>query len=227
MVGIRATAAVAVLTRAPSSGGKTRLFATLGRPFDAALLAALLLDTIDGASVPGTALAVFVEPGDRIAEVRALVPPDALVVSQHEGTLGQRMSAAMRDLFERGAGAVALVGSDLPALSRDAVAAAFTHLQDDPDALVLGPSEDGGYYLIASARPVDVFDDIEWGSGGVLAQTRSRAQQRGLRVVLLERGADVDTVEDLQRVVHDAPTERAPRTRAWARSRAVFTERTE
>src|SRR5215216_1411447 len=96
---------VAVLTRAPSAGGKSRLFAELGTPPDASLLAALLLDTIDaideresssGQARNGVTRVVAVAPASACDEVRGLVARDVLVVPQAEGTLGDRMAGVMR-----------------------------------------------------------------------------------------------------------------------------------
>ena len=208
MVGEPGPIVVAVLTRAPSRGGKSRLFAALGRPPDAALLSALLLDTLDGVQVPGTTRAVLVEPADACDEVHALVSHDVRVGPQTDGSLGERMRAAMEGLFVEGASMVVLVGSDLPDITPQLILDAVSHLRRDPSSLVLGPARDGGYYLIAATTVPDVFDGIEWGSSHVLEDTQAAAATNGLRVHLLEPLRDVDTPDDLEAVV-------APRTRAW------------
>jgi len=210
MVELANAAVVAILTRAPSSGGKSRLFAALGRPPDAALLSALLLDTIDGVRALGVAPILAVEPPDARDEVRALVP-DVAVIAQTSGTLGERMRAVMQEVLARGARAVLLVGSDLPDLRPRLVIDAFAALDADRDALVIGPSHDGGYYLIGASAVPAVFDDVEWGSDRVLAQTIAAAERQSLKVRLLDPIGDVDTVDDLRRV-------QAPRTRSWWRA---------
>ena len=187
------------------------MFAELGRPPDAALLSALLLDTLDGVHLPGTRRVVFVEPADACDEVRAIVPRDVEVRAQAEGSLGERMHDAMARLFHEGASIVVLVGSDLPDITPARIATAVAQLERDPGALVLGPAHDGGYYLIASTATPSVFDDVEWGSSRVLEQTRSSADGSGQRVELIDSLRDVDTLEDLRSVV-------APRTRAWLRA---------
>jgi len=206
---------VAVLTRAPSAGGKSRLFAGLGRPPDPRLLEALLLDTIDGAVPPGVRCVIAVTPGSACDEVRDLIS-ESEVIPQAEGDLGERMRAAMAHLLERGARTVALVGSDLPHITAAPVMAAFDALDDDPDALVLGPATDGGYYLVAATRVPDIFSGIEWGSPHVLEQTRHAAVTHGFRVRLLPEMSDVDTVGDLRRV--SALAEPPLRTAAWVRN---------
>jgi rSAM/selenodomain-associated transferase 1 len=209
MVDLADAPVAAILTRAPSSGGKSRLFAALGRAPDPALLAALLLDTVDSVNTTGVTRIVAVDPPERCDEVRALLP-GIEVVPQAAGSLGDRMAALMLALFDRGASAVALVGSDLPDLDRSLVEQAFLILGTDPRALVLGPASDGGYYLVAATSVPLVFEGVSWGTAQVLAQTMANADRVGLDVRLLEVRTDVDTVEDLRRV-------RAPRTAAWRR----------
>jgi rSAM/selenodomain-associated transferase 1 len=212
MVGESGPVVVAVLTRAPSRGGKSRLFAALGRPPDPALLSALLLDTLDGVRLDGTIRVVCVEPVEACDDVRTLVAPDVRVQPQRGESLGDRMRQTMDDLFADGASIVVLVGSDLPDITASSISSAIARLQDDPASLVLGPARDGGYYLIAATTTPDVFEGIEWSSPRVLEQTRAAASQHGLRVHLLEPLGDVDTLEDLQSV-------RARRTRSWVGSR--------
>ena len=206
---------LAVLTRAPSSGGKTRLFTSLGVPFDPALVNALLLDTLDGAAADGVRRIVAVTPPDACDEVRRLVG-DVEVVPQTGGSLGERMRALMDTLFSRGAPAVALIGSDVPHITGAAIAEAFALVARDPDALVLGPAADGGYYLIAAQRLPDVFSGIAWGSARVCVQTERAAVEDGFLVHYLAPMADVDTSEDLRRA---AASGLARRTAAWLAGR--------
>jgi len=212
MVGVPGPIVVAVLTRAPSRGGKSRLFAALGRPPDPTLLSALLLDTLDGVTLSGTTRVVFVDPADACDDVRALVPHDVDVRGQPRGSLGERMRDAMASLFAEGASIVVLVGSDLPDITTSTIGDAIAMLRSEPESLVLGPAHDGGYYLIAATTTPNVFDGVEWGSPRVLAQTRSVAERQGLRVQLIDWLRDVDTADDLRAV-------RAPRTRAWLADR--------
>ena len=219
MVELAGAPTLAILTRAPSSGGKTRLFAELGIDPDPRLLEALLLDTAEGASLPGVRTVIAVTPPSSRDEVHTLVEAstslDIEVIAQPEGDLGARMRETMSMLFARGASAVVLIGSDLPHLDADAVRAALHILARDPDTLVLGPAADGGYYLIAATRVPDVFDRISWSTPDVLAQTMRAAEQRGVRVELLAPCGDVDTAEDLRRVSAGG---KARRTNGWVKA---------
>jgi rSAM/selenodomain-associated transferase 1 len=214
MVDVADAAVLAVLTRAPSSGGKTRLFADLGRVPDRRLLEALLLDTIERAAPTGVRRVIVVTPGSACAEVQELAP-GVDVIPQAEGDLGERMHAAMVHLFERGARSVAVIGSDLPDITPDSVAAAFEALESDPEALVLGPAADGGYYLVAARRVPDIFTGIEWGSARAMEQTERLAMAQGFRVRRITAMSDVDTADDLRRAAGGTPAPR--RTAAWVR----------
>ncbi len=215
MVDLSNARVVTILTRAPSSGGKTRLFAALGYPTDPRLLTALLLDTVDGAAAPGVARVVSVTPASACDEMVALVPQGVSVIPQTEGTLGERMQAAFASLLQAGARAVALIGSDVPEITPATVSLAFSLLDRDPDALVLGPADDGGYYLIAATRVPKVFEEIMWGTADVLAQTMSAAVASRQAVTLVDVLGDVDTPADLDRVARHLPHSR---TAIWLNS---------
>jgi len=211
MVGVQNAHVVALLTRAPSAGGKSRLFHSLGISPDPALLSALLLDTLDGSAVPHARRVIAVTPSSACGEVRDLVG-DIEVIAQPDGDLGERMRATMTTLFAAGASAVALIGSDLPHISGAPIEAAFDVLSRDAGALVLGPAWDGGYYLVAARRVPDIFSGIDWGGAHVLTQTVTAADLDGFRIHRVDVMRDVDTEDDLRRAVLGG---RAPRTSAW------------
>ena len=214
MVDVAGADVVAILTRAPSSGGKTRLFDALARPQDETLLTALLLDTIDGASTPGVSTVVAVTPAAACGAVAELLP-DLQVIAQPEGTLGDRMRMTMQLLFESGAARVALIGSDLPGIQAPDIRATFSALSREPASVVLGPATDGGYYLIAATHVPPLFDGVAWGTSGVLDQTLAAAARTGIRVQTIAMRDDIDSVAELLRVRAALPQSR---TAAWARA---------
>ncbi len=120
---------------------------------------------------------------------------------QRRGDLGTRMLRTCRDLLGRGAPSVVLVGSDSPTLPRQRLVEAFRSLRRGAD-LVLGPAEDGGYYLIgvAAARAA-LFRRMPWGGPAVFAATLRRARRLGLRIVLLPPWYDCDRPADLPRLL--------------------------
>jgi rSAM/selenodomain-associated transferase 1 len=158
---------------------------------------------------------VAVTPADTCGEVRALVGDASVeVFAQGEGDLGDRMRSAMTRLFEEDAGAVVLLGSDVPEITPEVIGNAFDRLAAGSDRVVLGPADDGGYYLVGARYVPPIFDGVAWGSERVLAETLRLAGERACPVHLLERLGDVDTAADLRRVARSG---RAPRTTAWAR----------
>ena len=204
------------MARVPSdSRGKSRLTRDLGGDH-LELRRALLLDTLD--AVRGAAdadLFVACEPADSIAEMRGLVGDGARLFPQQGDTLGDRMRNAFGHLFAAGYSTVVMIGSDLPSLPASHLAQAFQYLRDEPDALVMGPATDGGYYLIGLHRlwPA-LFTSIAWSTADVLTTTTRIAETCGLTVSFVSPWHDVDTVDDLRRVLRDPHG--ATRTRAWA-----------
>eukprot|EP00188_Purpureofilum_apyrenoidigerum_P000247 Plantae.Rhodophyta-Purpureofilum_apyrenoidigerum.ctg10988.p1 GENE.Plantae.Rhodophyta-Purpureofilum_apyrenoidigerum.ctg10988~~Plantae.Rhodophyta-Purpureofilum_apyrenoidigerum.ctg10988.p1 ORF type:complete len:229 (-),score=44.67 Plantae.Rhodophyta-Purpureofilum_apyrenoidigerum.ctg10988:220-906(-) len=111
---------------------------------------------------------------------------------QSSGDLGDRLSAAFtRSFKEMNAEKVVVIGSDIPGITADIIRQAFSHL-DEVD-VVLGPCDDGGYYLLASKSPcVGVFADIPWSCANTLAVTRQRIEELGLTSCDLQVLKDVD-----------------------------------
>jgi rSAM/selenodomain-associated transferase 2/rSAM/selenodomain-associated transferase 1 len=110
--------------------------------------------------------------------------------------LGQRMQWAIDHALNGDKGPVVVVGTDLPELSGDHLQSAFDALKDND--LVIGPSRDGGYWLIGMSRRMEIFDGIDWGTSRVLAQTRAIANRLGLSMALLPVMNDIDTAADLK-----------------------------
>lgn len=117
--------------------------------------------------------------------------------SQGSGDLGARMKRAFSEAFQQGLNRVVIIGSDCPGITKVTARTAFELLgQFD---VVLGPANDGGYYLIGLCRETEqLFRDIPWGTSEVRARTVEIANQLGLRVVHLEPLDDVDRAEDLE-----------------------------
>jgi uncharacterized protein len=209
------------MARAPSAG-KTRLAPYLSPARLEALRRALLADTLDviaRARAREDEAVVFVAPAGSEAEVATLAAHPFDYAPQADGDLGRRMRTAFEELLERrGCDVALLVGSDVPRLGVDAIADARDALRAH-GGVVLGPAEDGGYYLIGMSRVhAGLFEGIAWGTSGVLEGTLRAAERIGIKPHLIRRTYDVDTIEDLQRLGRDltsASDEIAPRVRAW------------
>jgi rSAM/selenodomain-associated transferase 1 len=188
-----------VFLKAPRPGAvKTRLVPALGPDAAAALYRALAEAVVERTRPrPGDyERLLFFTPAEARAEIGAWFPGETLR-AQDGPDLGARMAAAFDEAFRRGADRVAVVGSDLPGLTRDDVVTALASLQDHD--LVVGPSRDGGYYLIAMARPNPaLFRGIAWGTGAVLSTTMERSAGLGLTVRLLDERRDIDTLDDVK-----------------------------
>jgi rSAM/selenodomain-associated transferase 2/rSAM/selenodomain-associated transferase 1 len=189
-----------VFTRFPEPGkSKTRLIPALG-PEGAADLQRRMCEHTLAWSRPwrdreSGSLQVHFTGSDE-GSFRKWLGPDLSFRAQAGGDLGVRMARAFRRGFREGMEKVVLVGTDCPGLSGNLAERAFA-LLDESDA-ALGPAKDGGYYLIGLRRPAEeLFREIPWGTGDVLAKTREAAGELGLRVSLLEPLEDVDRPEDL------------------------------
>jgi len=126
---------------------------------------------------------------------------------QEPGDLGVRMRAAFLKSFQSGRRRVVLIGTDIPGLSIDLLDKAFEALTGHD--VVIGPSTDGGYWLIGMQHPVNLFQDIDWGTETVFEQTIALAKKQGMGVHLLNPLTDIDTVEDLTALSSDL-TQRRP-----------------
>jgi hypothetical protein len=200
MAGLMGADVLAVFVKEPRAGAvKSRLAAALGAEAAAEVYRAIAGEVMRRTAPRGDEydrVVVFDPPsaGATIGEWLGLTA--AALLPQPTGDIGARMERAFDELFRRGARRVALVGTDVPALSYEDVRDALESL--DEHDVALGPATDGGYYLIALKGPApELFREIRWSSGEVLAGTLERAARRGLSVRVLRTLGDVDTVEDL------------------------------
>lgn len=117
---------------------------------------------------------------------------------QISGSLGQRMQAAFEEMFADGCEICCVIGSDAPDLPPKYIQNAFQLLVTSQVDVVLGPSLDGGYYLLG-LRQVwpQLFANISWSTADVLEQSLTAAQGLGLKTTLLPEWQDIDTIEDL------------------------------
>jgi rSAM/selenodomain-associated transferase 1 len=136
------------------------------------------------------------------------------IAPQATGDLGARMSAAIAGALGT-AERVCIVGTDSPALPAAHVARAFAALDDAE--VVIGPAEDGGYWIVGARRPCpEIFAGVAWGTPSVLAETRALLDRHRVRYALADPFWDVDTPGDLERLarVIAADPDVAPASRA-------------
>ena len=223
-----AETALVIFAKAPIPGQvKTRLCPPLTPDEAATLHGSFVLDTLERAKA---AITQFTLPVDRYL---ACSPSSTLVffkimeerhgahlIDQEGDDLGARMNHAMEAMFARGYRRVVIVGTDVPTLPIAHYRQALIQL-DDHD-VVLGPALDGGYYLIGLRRPAStLFIEIPWSTDRVLAMTREKADNLGLRQALWEPWRDIDTIDDLRALIDDCAAD-AKRPRP----ERVFSQRT-
>jgi uncharacterized protein len=133
----------------------------------------------------------------------------SLMLAQRGNDLGERLTNCFTDLFELGYERVVVIGGDSPTLPFEILEYAFDALEND-QSVTLGPTEDGGYYLIGARQlHPTLFQDIAWSSPQVLAQTRERSAQAKLDLIELPEWYDVDTPADLARLQAEMQEDKA------------------
>ena len=189
---------VVVMARAPIPGKtKRRLIPAIGAERAAALHRVMICRAVTSALASGVGpVELWCTPSTDHEIFRTLQSRVQVELRTQVGTdLGTRMHAA----FEARPGATAIIGTDCPFLEpADLVRTAGILRSTDADVVIV-PALDGGYVLIAVDRPrPQLFAQVDWGSGRVLAQTRERAHSARLRLLELESRRDIDRPEDLE-----------------------------
>ena len=202
----RSSSALIIFAKAPIPGQvKTRLCPPLTPDEAASLHGSVVLDMLErsrGAAAMDRFLACAPSSDHvffKILEERHGVR----LITQTGDDLGARMGRAMADAFASGYRHVLVIGTDLPTLPGSAFVDAVKLLAAHD--LVLGPTLDGGYYLIGLRKPApELFTGIPWSTNRVLSLTREHAAARGLHTALLPVRRDIDTVEDLAALIEES-----------------------
>ena len=199
-----------VVAKRPAPGvTKTRLCPPLSGEQAAELFECFLLDTIELIRrVPGVerAVAYLADGAAQEEETRryfSALAPDMALIAQRGNHLGERLHHLLSDVLASGSGAAVVMDSDSPTLPPSYLEQAFEILRGPYD-VVLGPCDDGGYYLIGLKQPQPrLLCEVQMSTPTVLADTLSLAAQTGLRVGLLPAWYDVDTAAELSRLRRD------------------------
>ena len=189
---------------------KTRLAATLGDQLACELYQIFLFHLLESVVSVTEQTTVVFSPADRQTEFRAAISTDWSLEAQSNGDLGDRMrnffakrltsTDSVRDGNENQTTKVIAIGADSPQLPASEIQNAFD-LLDDHD-VVIGPSTDGGYYLLGmQGNLAEVFDGIDWSTPAVLDQTLERLDQQNKSHALLSARTDVDDEQDLQQML--------------------------
>ncbi len=189
-----------IFARLPKAGAnKTRLIPALGAQ-NATLVYRQLVDrTLSQARQLANergCQATVCYTGGSACEIRAAFGDDLTYSEQVGHSLGDRLQLATKSAFEAGAQRVVVIGTDCPSLTSSDLRTAFEQLEAHD--IVIGPAQDGGYYLIGlNAERAPLFADIDWSTSQVLEQTLQKTRKLGLRVHQLRMLPDVDYPEDL------------------------------
>ena len=205
---------------------KTRLTPPLAPAEAAALSACFIRDAAENIAeasrqAPIDGYIAYWPPGSA-AELPPLPEGTGLIPSRRAG-LGASLLDAVADLLAAGYGGVCLINSDSPTLPCGILADAVRALSAPGDRVVLGPAEDGGYFLVGlKALHPRLFENIAWSTPLVFAQTADRAREIGLPTVVLTHWYDVDDLASLRRLnveLREAGDGRARHTAAFLQRR--------
>lgn len=198
--------ALVLMAKAPREGEvKTRLIGELGAAEAKQLYVAFLNDTV-------ALMEEVMDEREELSLVLCYTPEGeeetfeeveregSMMIPQRGADLGERLRNCFVDLFALGVEAVVVIGADSPTLPGEWIYDAFESLETENDAII-GPAEDGGYYLIGMRRLHErLFEEIPWGTGGVMAATTERARQAGVNLIVMPEWYDVDTPDELARL---------------------------
>lgn len=194
--------AVAIMAKAPVAGAvKTRLTPPLTAADAAGLYRCFLLDKVEQVRALQDAHGVVAYTPPEARGTFEDLAPGFELLPQRGAELGARLANGLAELLAHGhAGAVA-IDSDTPTLPAAFLQQGVDVLRCGEADVVIGPSDDGGYYLIGvrKERP-ELFDDMPWSTPAVLPETLRRARAAGLTTVRLPEWFDVDTAADLERL---------------------------
>ena len=181
---------------------KTRLAAVVGEKKARLLYRCFVEDLLDSLNQGDYCLKLFFYPPDRPQVFSRWLGDDRSYEPQTGEDLGERMKNAFEKCFAEGFDKAILIGSDSPDLPREIIDEGFAALTSC-DA-VIGPSLDGGYYLIGFKTETflpELFSGIPWSTEGVLKSTRAILDKKGIKVFFLPPWRDIDTYEDLKALI--------------------------
>lgn len=144
-------------------------------------------------------VSIYFDPAERKDEIIKWINNERFDYFPQYGTsLGERISNAFNHAFFNGYKKVIAIGTDCPKITQELVNKAFDHLTNPNIDIVIGPADDGGYYLVGLSTYIpEIFDGIEWSTGKVLKQTLDTIKRAGFKCTLLRNLKDIDTISDI------------------------------
>ena len=189
-----------IFARYPELGKvKTRLIPALGAEISTLIYKQMTEHTLEQARTLRFLRSISIEvwfAGGSDSQMKDWLGDDLDYQSQSTGDLGDRLSYAVQMAISKGSDSVVIIGTDCPDLDTETLDLGFRALQQGD--LVLGPANDGGYYLIGLKRFIpELFSGIPWSTSEVLQETVKNSEKLGLKISYLPYLTDVDTAKDL------------------------------
>ena len=178
---------------------KTRLASAVGDEIAVKLYRRFLLEMLSTLNRGTFLFYLCFHPENSLSDLKSWLGDDYLFMPQQGADLGERMKNGFIDAFAMNFKRVVLIGSDIPDLPLEFIEEAFSSLQEKD--VVIGPSFDGGYYLIGFKDKnfsFRVFEGIPWSTERVFEETIKVLEQEGLTVHTLQPLRDIDTIDDLK-----------------------------
>lgn len=195
---------------------KSRLAANIGQRKARQLYIHFVEDLLESLDKGNYCLKIFFYPPDQRNVLSKWLGHHRSYEPQTGDDLGERMKNAFEKCFSDGFEAAILIGGDIPDMTGEIIKEGFAALKSND--VVIGPSHDGGYYLIGFKSETflpEVFTGISWGTDGVLRSTREILENKGLGLSLLPLWRDIDTYEDLTALIE------RHRNKPFAKSRTI------
>jgi rSAM/selenodomain-associated transferase 1 len=218
---------VIVMVKAPRPGEvKTRLVPPLSEIAAASLATCFAQDTVLNAQLLVSSVLVAYAPADARNDLQPILAADLLWFEQDGANLGERLDSVAEHVSSLGFTPFIILGADSPTLPTGLIQEALNVLSSGEADISLGPTEDGGYYLVGLRNPVQgLFQNIDWSTPSAYEQTAANAAKLRLRLHPLPSWYDIDTPADLT-YLHDEMYSseevrlRAPNTYRWLVDRA-------
>lgn len=220
---------VVVMAKAPRAGHvKTRLVPPLTYSQAAALAGCFVRDTVLNVRQTVDSLMIAYAPANARQDLELILPSNLLWFEQRGDDLGERLDSVVNHLSILGYGPFIILGADSPTLPATFIDQALEVLASGQADISLGPTTDGGYYLVGMNSTIDgLFRNIDWSTPFAYEQTVANVTALNLRLHTLPRWYDVDTPADLyclrEQMLTDDPMllERAPNTYRWFKTHAL------
>lgn len=189
--------AIIIFTRIPAPGKtKTRLMPCYTSLECAKLHAYFLQDIMSECEKVTADIYIYYDPDGKIEVLQKLLGKEQRYRKQVGDTLGVRMHQAIQEVLHMGYESCVLIGADIPTLQAQQLQQSFQQLESVD--VVLGPTKDGGYYLIGAKKPIpEAFDQVTYGQGNVAELTKRKLENASYKVVFVDTLLDIDTPEDI------------------------------